>query len=288
MRSKTKESLHFVARATSTNIFHYWLNIFFPAVSDTSGGQSFILTGSSDLDEIAQHATLSGNNTYTSCETLSLSIKNKKRKVQKKKKIPLRASGHPTQLTSWCAVKSYVSLLLNGKLIAGDNIMRQNIHNTVSPSLRQPQRKKILSALPAVVMRRCINMSLRGSEELTEIEVWERFSSPLPAQPASQTVKSGSFCLVRDAGKWGGGGTLRSALLWCAACLLTSKQPSSRTVPQGRKRVITSYTQRKWEEKAPVDAHARLTHFCTGSPFMPHELGWRLNNEEDGAHRRSH
>lgn len=85
--------------------------------------------------------------------------------------IPLRASGHPTQLATWCADKSYVSLLLDGKLIAGDNIMRQNIYNTVSPSLRQAGRKKILCALPAVVMRRCINMSLRGSEELTEIRV---------------------------------------------------------------------------------------------------------------------
>lgn len=229
MRSKNKRKPPFCCSGHFHQYFPLSTWYFFPAVSETSGGQSFIPTGSSDLDEKAQHATLSGNHTYTSCDTLSLSIK-----ISKNKKIPLRASGHPTQLASWCAVKSYVSLLLNGKWIAGDNITRQNIYNTVGPSLRQPERKKTLSALPAVVMRRRINMSLCRSEELTEIRVWEPFSSPLPVQPAS-------------------------ALLWCAACLLTSKQQSSRPAPYGRKRVIASYTKRKWEEKASVHTHSTHT-----------------------------
>lgn len=167
-------------------------------------------------------------------------------KIPTKKKIPLKASGHPTQLASWCAVKSYVSLLLNGKLIAGDNIMRQSIYNTVSPSLTRPEREKTFSAHPAEPPR------IRGAHRDLGMR------AILLASPCPTCVTGSEEWLLL----FGGGGRVGayrwSALLWCAACLLTSKRQSSRTAPYGPKRVIASYTQRKWEEKA--SAHTHSTH----------------------------
>lgn len=133
---KTKESLHFNARATSTNIFHYRLDIFFSSSVRNFWRPIF------HIDRFER----SGWNSATRNAVRKPHIHqlwNSELIYQKyQKKNPLRASGYPAQLASWCAVKRYVSLLLNGKLIAGDNIMRQNIYNTVSPSLRQPERKK--------------------------------------------------------------------------------------------------------------------------------------------------